>query len=187
MERNIEHYVLKVKLLDKKFCKKIVSELKNIKWMGHYWNSPSRGVAYENTKDKEPEQSSDLIQSHELIIKKMHPKIQEYMDYIKVSWYYNWNGYTNLKWLKYAPTTKMKIHCDHISGFYGGSPYGIPILSCLCNLNDNYKGGDVFMFENKNMNLKVGEMLIFPSNFLFPHEIKPLKKGFRYSFVSWVY
>jgi len=35
--------------------------------------------------------------------------------------------------------------------------------------------------------MKIGEMIIFPSNFLFPHEIKPIKKGTRYSFVSWVY
>ena len=186
MEKNIEHYVLKVKLLDKKLCKTIVEELQHVKWMMHFWSSPERGVSHVN-KDQEPEQSSDVTRSHELIIKKIHPKLQDYMIHIKTKWYYNWNGYTNLKWLKYTSTSKMTIHCDHISGFYGGSPYGIPTLSCLCNLNDDFTGGDVVLFQNKNMKMKIGEMIIFPSNFLFPHEIKPIKKGTRYSFVSWVY
>jgi predicted 2-oxoglutarate/Fe(II)-dependent dioxygenase YbiX len=28
-------------------------------------------------------------------------------------------------------------------------------------------------------------MLIWPSNFLYPHKVNPVKKGIRYSMVCW--
>ena len=35
--------------------------------------------------------------------------------------------------------------------------------------------------------LNQGDVLIFPSNFLYPHKVNSIKKGTRYSFVSWVW
>jgi predicted 2-oxoglutarate/Fe(II)-dependent dioxygenase YbiX len=32
-----------------------------------------------------------------------------------------------------------------------------------------------------------GDILLFPSNFMFPHEVKEITKGIRYSFVSWAF
>ena len=32
-----------------------------------------------------------------------------------------------------------------------------------------------------------GAVLIFPSNFMYPHKVEPVTKGTRYSYVSWVY
>ena len=34
---------------------------------------------------------------------------------------------------------------------------------------------------------QTGDILIFPSNFMYPHRVEPVKKGIRFSFVSWVY
>ncbi len=34
--------------------------------------------------------------------------------------------------------------------------------------------------------LKTGDMIIFPSNFLYPHQVMPVTKGERYSIVSWL-
>jgi predicted 2-oxoglutarate/Fe(II)-dependent dioxygenase YbiX len=81
----------------------------------------------------------------------------------------------------------MAKHCDHIHDIFDGEKKGIPILSCLGALNDNYKGGEFILFDNKQVELKAGELLIFPSNFMYPHEIKPVTKGTRYSYISWVY
>ena len=30
-----------------------------------------------------------------------------------------------------------------------------------------------------------GDLVIWPSNFLFPHGVKPVKKGKRYTVVAW--
>ena len=40
---------------------------------------------------------------------------------------------------------------------------------------------------NQSMILKTGDICIFPSCFLYPHEVTELKKGTRYSFVSWAF
>ena len=54
-------------------------------------------------------------------------------------------------------------------------------------LNNDFKGGKFIMFKNKEFKLKQGDLIIFPSNFLYPHEITEVTKGTRYSYVSWVY
>ena len=43
----------------------------------------------------------------------------------------------------------------------------------------------MFNLRNMDMPLKKGDILIFPSVFLFPHEVKPITSGTRYSFVTW--
>ena len=52
---------------------------------------------------------------------------------------------------------------------------------------DDYSGGEIILCEKYKYKLKTGETLIFPSNFLYPHEIKKITKGTRHSMVSWVY
>ena len=43
------------------------------------------------------------------------------------------------------------------------------------------------MWDSKVIPLKQGELLIFPSNFMFPHKVEPVTKGTRYSYISWVW
>ena len=81
----------------------------------------------------------------------------------------------------------MSKHVDHIHDLFTGDIKGIPILSILSLLNDNYQGGEFIMFDDYEIKLKAGDLLIFPSVFLYPHLVKPVTKGIRYSFVSWCY
>ena len=81
----------------------------------------------------------------------------------------------------------MANHCDHISSLFDGKRKGIPILSIIGLLNDDFEGGELIMFEDKKIDTKKGDLLIFPSNFMYPHEIMPVTKGVRYSYVSWVW
>lgn len=69
---------------------------------------------------------------------------------------------------------------------FDGNKKGIPILTVLGGLNDDYEGGELILC-GEQVELKAGEVLVFPSNFLYPHEVKPVKSGTRYSFVSWVW
>ena len=54
-------------------------------------------------------------------------------------------------------------------------------------LNNDYTGGEFMMFQDKEYKIKAGEVLIFPSNFLYPHKVLPVKDGIRYSYTSWVF
>jgi predicted 2-oxoglutarate/Fe(II)-dependent dioxygenase YbiX len=52
-------------------------------------------------------------------------------------------------------------------------------------LNDDYEGGEIIVADNE-YHPTVGSALIFPSNFMFPHEVKPVTKGERWSVISWL-
>ena len=59
-------------------------------------------------------------------------------------------------------------------------------VSCSFALNDDYEGGE-WGFFNREMVIKVpkGSAVLFPSNFMYPHEIMPVVKGTRYSVITW--
>lgn len=55
-------------------------------------------------------------------------------------------------------------------------------------LNDNYEGGE-FKFAGCDTLYRVprGSCIVFPSNFVFPHQILPVTSGTRYSVVTWMF
>jgi len=59
-------------------------------------------------------------------------------------------------------------------------------VSCSFMLNDDYEGGE-FSFFNRELKFKPkrGSVLMFPSNFMYPHEIIPVTQGVRYSIITW--
>ena len=81
----------------------------------------------------------------------------------------------------------MSRHSDHIVSLFTGEQRGIPVLSIVGVLNDDYQGGEFIMFDDYEIKFKAGDVIIFPSIFLYPHKVKPVKKGIRYSFVSWCF
>ena len=81
----------------------------------------------------------------------------------------------------------MKIHCDHVHSLFDGERRGVPILTIIGILNDDYEGGELIMFDGTKIDTKKGDLLIFPANFLFPHEVELVTKGTRYSYVTWVW
>ena len=81
----------------------------------------------------------------------------------------------------------MSKHCDHIHDVFDGERKGIPTISILGGLNNNYEGGEFIMFDDYEIKIKAGDLLLFPSVFLYPHKVEPVTKGERYSFVSWAW
>jgi predicted 2-oxoglutarate/Fe(II)-dependent dioxygenase YbiX len=81
----------------------------------------------------------------------------------------------------------MKEHCDHIHSMFDGTRKGIPSLSILGSLNNDYEGGELVFWQDQKIELKAGSIMIFPSNFLYPHKVVEVTKGVRYSYVSWVW
>ena len=98
-----------------------------------------------------------------------------------------WKGFTPIRFNRYKKGQIMSKHQDHIQSLFTGDKRGIPILSIVAVLNDDYEGGEFIMFDNYEIKFKAGDLIIFPSVFLYPHLVKPVKKGIRYSFVSWCY
>jgi hypothetical protein len=89
----------------------------------------------------------------------------------------------NIEILKYENNGFYKWHTDHFSE--------IPrTMSCILLLNNDYEGGSL-CFRNPDgsgeweIEVKPNRMIIWPSNFMYPHTVKPVTKGTRYSVVAW--
>jgi hypothetical protein len=85
--------------------------------------------------------------------------------------------------LKYENTGFYTWHTDHAAD--------VPrTMSCILLLNNDYEGGNL-CFRNPDgtgeweVEVKPNRMIVWPSNFLYPHTVKPVTKGIRYSVVAW--
>jgi hypothetical protein len=96
-------------------------------------------------------------------------------------------GFTHPRFNIYTPGTNMKNHIDHIHGIFDGTKKGIPIMSMLMALNEDYEGGELVFFHDEPYHIGTGDVLIFPSNFVYPHKVNTITGGTRYSVISWVY
>ena len=96
---------------------------------------------------------------------------------------YNYANIFDISILKYENTGFYTWHTDHFAA--------IPrTMSCILLLNNDYEGGNL-CFRNPDgsgeweVEVKPNRMIIWPSNFLYPHTVKPVTKGKRYSVVAW--
>jgi len=189
MNKNLESYIAYLpSFFDKKFCNKTIKELKKEKWFTHQFYDPNKKVKFSPSGDKELEVSNaDNLSTKKEINNKLLKAIRAYLESNNFSWYNDFNGYTSVRFNRYKKNTTMEEHCDHIQSMFDGERKGIPTLSIIGCLNENYEGGELIFFQDKIIKMEMGSLLIFPSKFLFPHKINLIKKGTRYSFVSWVW
>jgi len=86
--------------------------------------------------------------------------------------------------LKYSPGCHYKEHVDN----YTSNPR---ILSAILFLNDDYEGGEIEFFEPRKKELvarvepQSSRLIIWPSDFLYVHKVNPVRKGKRFTVVSW--
>ena len=93
--------------------------------------------------------------------------------------------YTNFRLNKYSEGGFMSKHCDNIHHSHG-QKYGFPQVSALLFLNDDYEGGEFVVCHDWGIFPKKGSSIIFPSNFIYPHEVLPITKGTRWSAITWL-
>lgn len=192
MKQNLKDYIKIHKVFPKKLCKEIIHSLDSSKEEIHTFYKPSQDKSFTLGNDpykcfiKEGEEGDSICRELMECYRKV---IYDYITNLKFHWLINWNGYSFPKILKYNKDTKMNEHCDHIHHIFmdNGKARGIPFLSMITCLNDDYEGGEIKFCQKHTFKLKAGETIVFPSNYLYPHIIKKVKKGVRYTMVSWVY
>lgn len=86
------------------------------------------------------------------------------------------SGYELLKYYKNC------FYLQHVDSFKA-RPRSV---SCSFILNDDFEGGEFAFFDREiKYKLQKGDAIMFPSNFMYPHEIMPVTKGTRYSIITW--
>ena len=186
----VNDYIMVQNVMPIKLCKSLIREnsLPEKKWSKHSWSNYDQ-PGPQNVKDE-----LDILyatrEQFKMIEKYLLEALRKYQQK-----YSQEEGRTGSLWIRhispirfnrYKVGTQMQTHHDHIHTLFDGKHKGIPILSFIGLLNDNYQGGE-FLCRKKEIKLKRGNILLFPSNFMYPHRVKEITKGIRYSFVGWAF
>ena len=99
------------------------------------------------------------------------------------------NGHGEL--MQYFNMFVTKQPCGEIDSYYVQDYGDIAIVdgTYTFELNNDYEGGDlVWELNGKEFHrskTKPNSLVIWPSNFLYPHKVEPVTKGLRWSMVAW--
>lgn len=192
MELNLESYFQRTKFFDRETCEMVITELNNAdKWREYPYTSPKDNICVAENPEI-PYYDCRLWPEHEveqMIQNRVGEVIDGYIqNYLKdIPWFSYWTGNSKVHYIKYPTGTGMDTHCDHVRNQFDGTRRGIPILTLLVALNDDYEGGGITFWEDKTFYPNAGEAMIFPANFLYPHKVNEVTRGTRYSFVVWVW
>jgi hypothetical protein len=189
MNKNIVNYIKKYKLsVEKTELDCLVENLKTSSdWTQHYFYDSinNKKIIFDNECEILYFSSKEQKKIQTNLWQFIHQYIMN--DIGQMPWFSGWSGYSQIRFNRYSSNQDMKMHCDHIKTLFDGTRNGVPILSIVGLLNNEYKGGEFVMFDDIKIDLSPGEIIIFPSNFLYPHKVTPITEGIRYTFVSWVW
>mgnify|MGYP003115361194 CR=1 FL=1 len=109
---------------------------------------------------------------------------ERYFKDVNLSAFRNMESVNDISLLKYGIGGKYEPHTDHMAS-------NIRVLSFILLLNNDYEGGKLKFMSDENTLLKKidvqpSRLIVWPSNFMFPHGVEPITKGTRYSIVAWV-
>jgi hypothetical protein len=83
-----------------------------------------------------------------------------------------------INFVRYNPGQHFAVHADH------GFSYTCT-LSSVMYLNDDYEGGELwFPYLNINFKPQAGDIVLFPSTYIYAHSSLKVKSGVKYSAVT---
>jgi hypothetical protein len=103
----------------------------------------------------------------------------------------------------YSPGSAMGLHSDNDVNY---QPHAVPdlqlatrhVVGCIIYLNDSvepdeyesdsndYVGGEIdFIYLGIKHKPRIGDLLIFPSNYLATHEVLDISDGYRFAYISY--
>lgn len=99
-------------------------------------------------------------------------------DYCKLYNIHSLRYWEAFNFIKYEPNHHFMEHHDH------GFSYNCTV-SLVGYFNDDYEGGELyFRLQQLNIKPKAGDLYIFPSTFMYPHQAKMVHSGTKYSLVT---
>jgi hypothetical protein len=121
------------------------------------------------------EHNSELLDLHQEVYEKLKYCVDDYAKY----WGINVVYYEAFNFVKYeGEGTHFNIHADH------GPAYNCTV-SAVIYINDDYEGGEIKFprLDGYTHTPKVGDIAIFPSNYIYEHASLPMKSGTKYCVV----
>ena len=186
MELDLKRYMQRIQLISAERAQDVVTQLDKTNWVDFDYHGPENICVQDNPVL--PYQVTDMEEPElaKVVDKAVDDHIENFLN--DIPWFSYWNGKTRFFWIKYpAGSDGMGVHADHVRNIFDGTRRGIPTLTVLGCLSTDYEGGELEFWEQEKIRLSAGEALIFPSNFLYPHQVLPITQGTRYSFAVWIW
>lgn len=189
-ERQILDFVQVYKqALTPKQCTSVLSKVDTLVWNPHAWTSYNKVVNSENPDTEFTRAEITTGTTRLLLSGCINQCVSQYIQHIQklLEVTIGFNGMTIPSLNRYGTGQKMLPHVDHITSIFDGDLKGIPTLSVVGLLNDDFDGGEFMFWDEYDMKLELGDIMIFPSNYMYKHHVESVTRGTRYSFVSWTY
>ena len=149
------------------------------------WKQSSFSTAYKNTGTSKVSMMEYWIGSKDSYYQDLKNSFEQSVnDYVNIHTRIKVQSYTDFRINRYGVGGFMKEHIDNIH-YSHGQKEGYPHLTSLIFLNDNFDGGEFYLC-GEPLEKKVGSAVVFPSNFMYPHEVKKVTNGKRYSVMTWI-
>jgi hypothetical protein len=121
------------------------------------------------------EYNAGLYDVHEAVFQAVRQCVDDYSTHWGVGMY----SYEAFNFVKYdGPGTHFKVHADH-------GPTYVCTVSIVVYLNDDYEGGELWFprMDNLLIKPKAGDIVVFPSTYIYEHASQEMISGVKYSVV----
>jgi hypothetical protein len=115
-------------------------------------------------------------------LKEIHDEVSEVLyiclDHYQQVFNIEMNFVEAINFVKYGPGQHFSVHTDH------GFSYSC-VVSSVMYLNDDYEGGELW-FPNLDIKYKpdYGDIILFPSTYIYSHASLPVVSGTKYAAVT---
>lgn len=119
-------------------------------------------------------ENEKLYEVHEALFRSIKTCVDDYGRY----WGVGINSYEAFNFVKYEGAgTHFKIHADH-------GPTYVTTVSVVAYLNDDYEGGEIY-FPRFDLTIKPkkGDIVVFPSTYIYEHASQDMISGTKYAVV----
>ena len=186
----LSDYIVVIRgIISREMCQQVIDLYKdNPKWD---WALTTGGLTLDTRKVKQVRISDPAVLQQGSQYKKMDAEIFKVMSKAKDMYIQTLTEKRGIKHLPeinsdegyqllhYAEGYYFKEHCDNSGGMSR-------ILTCTLNISDDHDGGLFrFLRGEFDVRLNAGDAVLFPSNFLFPHEVTEITRGERHAIVTW--
>ena len=169
-------------------CLSILNEMNSKGWERHHWSDPQGNT---HTKEDDPYVLYNLENLSSFKLPPLINSLNEYQNELAL-FKPIVNEISHPRANQYREGCHMAAHNDHIHSLFNDGK-GIPALSVIIMLNnkEDYDGGElVYSFingEELSYKLTAGDVILWPSLFIFPHRVNKVTRGVRTSVVTWAY
>ena len=121
------------------------------------------------------EENAELYDMHEAVFQAARQCVDDYGRY----WGVGIRSYEKFHFVKYEGSgTHFRMHIDH-------GPHFVSTVSIVIYLNEGYEGGDLWFPRLNNLIIKpkTGDILVFPSTYIYEHSATDIVEGTKYSVV----